>query len=72
MYGRAQVGAQLALRFPLPPLPAELEGQRKADADALEGLLGRLTWHTDTDKYNDRKTFDFGPPGVDMCTQRSS
>ena len=41
------------------------------DADALEGLLGRLTWHTDTDKYNDRKTFDFGPPGADTCTQRS-
>jgi len=55
------VGAQLALRFPLPPLSAELEaeGQQAADADTLEGLLGRLTWHTDTDKYNDRKSFDF-------------
>ena len=56
---RQPVGAQLALRFPLPPLPAELEGQREADADTLQGLLGRLAWHTDTDKYNSRKTFDF-------------
>jgi hypothetical protein len=21
--------------------------------------MGRLTWHTDLDKYNDRKSFDF-------------
>ena len=65
-------GCQLALRFPLPPTPwnsdssrndisGELRGQQQAsaDIDSLEGLRGRLLWHTDLNKYNDRKSFDF-------------
>ncbi len=65
-------GCQLALRFPLPPIPwssdssrndssGELRGQQQAiaDVDTLEGLRGRLLWHTDINKYNDRKSFDF-------------
>jgi len=65
-------GCQLALRFPLPPIPwssdsnrndstGQLRGQQQAaaDADSLEGLCSRLLWHTDLNKYNDRKSFDF-------------
>ena len=49
-------GAQLALRFPLPPLG---DGQPGAsEAEVLEGLLGRLEWHDDLAKYNNSKNFD--------------
>ena len=49
-------GAQLALRFPLPPLG---DGQPGAsEAEVLDGLLGRLEWHDDLAKYNNSKSFD--------------
>ena len=54
------VGCQLALRFPLPPLPHESRAeQATTDADTLDGLRRRLQWHSDINKYNDKKTFDF-------------
>ena len=42
----------LLLRHPF------VHARRELQDETLQGLLGRLTWHDDQSKYNDRKAFD--------------